>query len=842
MHRLTILLLLLFPIFTHAQQEASKWFFGKNAGLNFSSGVPEILADGQIDTNEGVASISNSEGALLFYTEGTTVWNRNHLPMPSGTGLLGHYSSTQSAIIVPVIGDQDRYYIFTVPQLAGGDGLRYSIVNMQLNNGLGDIETKNIFLQSSICEKVTAVKHCNGRDIWVIVHGFNSANFYAYLITAAGINTTPVVSTTGQFVFGHNSDFTIGYMKVSPDGKKIAAAYSLIGADLLDFDNSTGIVSNGQGIFLPDEPYWQSTGAYGVEFSPNSKYLYISGDYLNWTTINQHSYLLQYDVSLPTHLSIQQSKYAVYDELSGSWATNFAALQTGPDGKIYLSERGKEYLSVINQPDIQGYGCEFSYGSVNIHNTASGTGFCMWGLPSFIQSYFKKSFSVHGACQGMLLKFEYEKASNELSVKWDFGDPASGLSNESILDAPEHHFSEEGEFTVKLIRYTPCGNDTVSKKVQAGVASVYLGKDTILCGENQYIIQPETPTTNYTLHWQDGSTTPDFTTIKEGLYWAELINTKNGCMHRDSINVSFKPLPVFNLGEDLNKCEGESTTLTISSNGTHLWNDGSSLPSLTISQGGLYWLELTEEGCKQRDSIEITYHNYPKINLGNDTSFCEGNSLHLNAQNVGMQYRWQDNSIAQAFNVSHTGKYWVTINNYGCTRSDTINVVVKDKPAFTLGIDTIICEGTPFTLTPKISKGSSLDYKWNTGNQTPSIIISSPGRYALTLTNECGADNDAIDIIKGTCKLYVPSAFTPNGDGINDMFKPSYTINLSVYNLSIYNRWGNLVFQTQDILKGWDGKYKGQPQNNDSFIWIIRYKYIGEENEHLMKGSLILLR
>ena len=185
----------------YAQLEANNWYFGNYAGVSFSSGEPIALLDGALSTREGCATISDTNGNLLFYTDGQTVWNKNHLLMQNGGGLLGHPSSTQSAIIVPKPGSNTIYYIFTVPQALNYDGLRYSVVDMTLAGGLGAVTNqKNILLIQPVVEKVTAVRHANNIDIWVITHGRDNNTFYSFLITSAGVNMIPVITTIVQFM------------------------------------------------------------------------------------------------------------------------------------------------------------------------------------------------------------------------------------------------------------------------------------------------------------------------------------------------------------------------------------------------------------------------------------------------------------------------------------------------------------------------------------------------------------------------------------------------------------------------------------------------------------------
>ena len=195
-------------------QEGNIWYFGQNAGLDFNSGAPVALTDGQLNTLEGCATISDQNGALLFYTDGMTVYDRNHGIMPNGTGLVGNNSSTQSSIIVGKPMSVDIYYIFTIDGTTGGGiGLHFSEVDMTLNGGLGDVNSiKNVMLFPYGCEKVTAVKHQNGTDFWIVSRLENSNEYHSYLLSSSGVNTTPVVTNIGPV---YNQ--TIGYLKCSPN-------------------------------------------------------------------------------------------------------------------------------------------------------------------------------------------------------------------------------------------------------------------------------------------------------------------------------------------------------------------------------------------------------------------------------------------------------------------------------------------------------------------------------------------------------------------------------------------------------------------------------------------------
>ncbi|HZF99549.1 MAG TPA: hypothetical protein VEY71_01030, partial [Chitinophagales bacterium] len=273
----------------NAQLYNRTWYFGGNAGIDFNQTPPVKLINSAMNTNEGCASISDpATGEILFYTNGDTVWNREHQPMPNGFGLGGHYSTSQAALIVPAPGNPQLFYVFTVYAQAneyinfccGSGGLNLNVVDMTLDGGLGDVTVKNQLVLTPTAEKLTAVKHCNGVDYWVLTHEWDSDNFFAFPLTAAGLGT-PVISSVGMVhadVGSGNSWETIGHMRISPNGKRLALAASqqLNRVELFDFDNTTGVVSN---LIFSDENYPNVcgfTGPYGVCFSPDNSKLYIS--------------------------------------------------------------------------------------------------------------------------------------------------------------------------------------------------------------------------------------------------------------------------------------------------------------------------------------------------------------------------------------------------------------------------------------------------------------------------------------------------------------------------------------------------------------------------------------
>lgn len=364
-----ICLIALFYSYAQPSRRANIWYFGQNAGLDFNSGEPRVLTDGQINTDEGSAVISDENGNLLFYTDGETIWNRNHEIMPNGEDLKGSFTSTQSALIVPQPGSDRLYYVFTTAAQGNPDGFNYNVVDMTLDNGLGDVIVKNVQLYTPTTEKLTAVHHANGRDIWVITHKWESDEFYVYLVTDKGLNETPVISATGS---RHEFDTrnAIGQLKANSQGNKLGLTISenLI-VEVFDFNKVTGktIFVNNLKI-IPSRPNEGALRIYGLEISNNERYIYISEDA---PELFSGQKIYQID---PSSGGIQE----VAEVFIGG------SLQLGPDGKIYATNVDTQELVVIDRPNLPADHPDFTISRISV-----APGRCLFSLPNFIKSYFE---------------------------------------------------------------------------------------------------------------------------------------------------------------------------------------------------------------------------------------------------------------------------------------------------------------------------------------------------------------------------------------------------------------------------------------------------------------------
>lgn len=386
MKRSSFFLILIIPLLSIAQNQGNVWYFGDHAGLDFNSGVPIPLTNGQTYTPngtpiEGTAVISDSSGVLLFYTNGQKIWNKNQQVMPHGDSLLGHLSSTQAALIIPQPGSSRYFYVFTTDAFYEDNlqyGFRYSIVDICRDNGLGDImpDYKNIKLLDTVAEKLTAVRHTDGIDYWVITHKYYSDAFYAYHLSSMGIIDT-VISHSGSI---HPTDMigdggAIGQLKASPNGEKLAIVNGNAGAhtiaEYFDFDKSTGIVSNCVSIQTNLAIQYQYQ-YYGVSFSPDNSKLYITSNLNNYGV---------FQFNLNAGGGNEDSVRASITKIAGqTWCWG---LQLGADGKIYVAGSGwNQYISVINNPNGIGLNCNFQDSAIYLNGRL-----CSYGLPNFIDSY-----------------------------------------------------------------------------------------------------------------------------------------------------------------------------------------------------------------------------------------------------------------------------------------------------------------------------------------------------------------------------------------------------------------------------------------------------------------------
>lgn len=892
---ITFLIVLLTAIFANGQKEAANWYFGDNAGIRFNAnGSITPLTNGQLSTTEGCATISDTNGDLLFYTDGITVWNKNHTPMPNGYGLYGDPSSTQSAIIVPQPQNPNIFYIFTVDTATSqndpNNGFNYSIVDLSLDGGLGSVTSKNNRLLNNCSEKVTAVvKDCQTQSVWVITFASNGKmvynaypynTFYAYEVSASGLNTTPATSTFNIYIFDNR-----GYLKLSPNGEKLACSNASYGLFLYNFDKTTGSVSNQLDIPIS----FSNNGAnpqisYGVEFSPNSELLYITSYFETEDNSQsrdpntQYGALLQYNL---TQTDIPNSEI-VLDRRQ----TYRGGLQLAPNGKIYRAmnatyQDGLPYLSVINNPNIVGLGCNYNHNAVALgRNTRQG-------LPPFITSFFAEKIDIIGN----------NATSTELNLCH---------GNTYTLTAP----NIAGASYNWTLNGTPLPDSGYTLNIAAGgVYEVYIDPNTGECDKMMEglanVIYHNNPTANpYTLTQCDedglpGGTTrfnlqeaiteitggatnvsvkfyTDFNGVNEitnpstyshnagtpNPIYATVFNNTTNCSTTTALTlaVSLTTVPNFTANpvcDELNSEDGINTfnlnTITSEIQNANSFtfpivyyetfddalleqNQLNSTYSNTVPYNQiLYFRVENANNCYGISEVELTINPLPNIETEAVNYYCSNYYPNTIAIDAGIldnpnayTYNWSTGETGYQIDVNEPGIYTVTVTDTnGCSKTRTVTVEASNVATID-NID-IIDASQSNTVTVYASGSGSYEYALHDENdlivapyQSSNVFQNiKPGIYYVYVNdtkNNCGAVSQRISVIG------FPHAFTPNNDGVNDTWQVIGVSAMFYPNteISIYNRYGKLLKKIAPLGQGWNGTFNGKPLPNDDYWFEVK--------------------
>ena len=361
--------------------------------------------------------------------------------------------------------------------------------------------------------------------------------------------------------------------------------------------------------------------------------------------------------------------------------------------------------------------------------------------------------------------------------------------------------------------------------------------DSAFCEDDKLVLYA--PSNTSALTWQDGTSASSFTVTQAGNY-SLIASGANGCTDTATIKINKVPLPVFTLGPDTALCTPNVLSYDFNiPNASYLWSSGSLNNVYSVNKEGVYWLTINQRGCAASDTVNVMYKQAPVIHLGNDTTLCQNTTLLLNVDMRYTAYLWQDGSTNTNYLVTKPGKYFVIVSANNCTASDTISIEYIPLPVFTLGADTFLCKGETLKLEPPTNAGAH--YTWQDGSRQPFYNVTDPGLYSLKVSNQCGFSSDSVTVSTGMCSLIMPSAFTPNGDGLNDVFRVRYIFPVKQFSMVVYNRWGEKIFQSKDISKGWNGSFKGLTASMDTYIWVIAF--IDNDNrKQTQHGTVILIR
>lgn len=901
---------------TNAQQ-FNNWVFPFNNGLTFNTNPPSSFSGTQISaplpppyftTYSTAASISDNNGQLLFYSDGVRVWNKNNVLMPNGFGLQGYLGQINTALIIPFINDPFKYYLFTAQGLAASpqpdtNKYSYSVIDMQLDGGLGDVVNKNTLIKNFATEKMVAIPAANGNDIWWIGRDWTN-HFYSYKITCQGFqNSNPVISTVGSNTNNSLSLLFTGDVKASPDGKYITVSYGSY-FEIYQFNNATGVLSNP--IKIPAEY------CYGVEFSPNSKFLYTT-QIFNLNSPSFTSDVVQYSMAIYDSVQILNSLVKVSQMQPGAFRIYQGGLQLGPNNKIYLCGVNDRVLSTVNRPDIAGLASDFQDSILTLPNpTWRRFPYCYVNLIS--AQNVQINYTVAADCRTVTFTGKTYIKGNNLTFKWKWGEPAPVAG--TPLDSATQVVASLGDTTYATIVHTyPPGQDTF-------FVNLTVSSDT-LCGTGRagvrVVLLPSlpAPTANFGYTATCNSLTVPFSD-------SSLLNTNPGLSYTYAwkpttapasayINFSTQPNPNYTFAvydsfdvrlivKGIQSCAMEDTivkrigftgmsvasftandtcvgkTITIINNSipnnptvTYLWttSDGQTstalLPNFSFATSGTKTIQLKlsspTNACVANASQTISIDANP-VAAFDITEACLGKPVAISNNSTGTiaSYIWQtsnaqqSNSIVPTFIFDTAGTYSIkldvaTANN--CSATITKSTPVQPVRLITRpAVDTNVNVNQPL----QINISGADIYSWtpftnltNAGSSNPVFKSTAPGIYPLTVqattVQGCKASDTIIIKVFATGEyLFIPNAFTPNGDSRNDQFNFTCSGLRSLTFFRVYNRYGQTVYEQNTCgSNGWDGTFKGIKQLGGAYVY--HWQGVAFNGQTVSgNGSVILVR
>ncbi len=811
----------------YTAKEGSVWAFGFHVGIDFSSGRPEAIYTAS-HAREGGASVADWQGNLLFYTDGARLWDSTHNlmgnlslyipgPAPYVTGLsMTTITTFQAATIVPDPADFNKYYVFSLeatsrdgtmleaPWLFGVGNpqrppyLYYSVVDMRLNGGLGGIVPgyNSIPLDSFLTEKMTVVPgdDCNA---WLLVRGQNTNEYRAYEITGGGIRP-PVISAVG--LFAGQSVYGKGALKTSPDRRRVAAVCTYVdGLELYDFDPATGILSNP--VIINDTNNNEGLDYRSVSFSPNSSKIYLAG---TSKFGKPEDGLYQFDLSLSGASAIRASKTRVW-KTTHNWTSTSNThsdtdLKIGPDGKIYYVGEGPYHISfrlfmhVINQPDQPGTACDV------INN-----GVALYPYPE--------------------------------SGKW------KGLPNEIAMPVPD---------------------------------TFYARRDVVICFRDSAYIEADTGGRQFI--WDDGSMQANRMVHEDGRYTVGYFHGITRCVyHVDTFVVSFsKRIPQVltngyscpGAGQGIARVRTQRyDTVTY----TYTWTDsaGNILHTYTGNgedtvrglNPGTYGIRITTpKGCDTVLYTTIESLPVPQAGFTSDTLMCPGDTVFF--ENTSGEYPiWQwhfgDGATASGWHAAHVypdeGLYpaQLTVENIErCKDTFTRLIEVRGLKLELTAVREIVDRGTSVTLYTNAGEAYSVlawlpEVRFPDPSSVSQVVYAdSTDTYFAVAISDHGCIDTAAVTIAVHPELFFPTAFTPNGDGKNDFFRPAkWGGNIRVRSLVVFDRWGKSVWTANGnhAITGWDGNQNGMPAQAGVYFYIAETE-TDTGKVIFSKGEVTLLR
>ncbi|MDC6367435.1 MULTISPECIES: T9SS type B sorting domain-containing protein [Flavobacteriaceae] len=896
-----LLLFHLFSLTVFGQGETANWYFGNGAGITFNNdGTVTPLTDGQLDTFEGCASISDAFGNLMLYTDGILVYDRNHNIMENGTGLYGDPSSTQSAIIVQKPDDPNILYIFTVDTKTFEEdpdfGLNYSVVDMTMNGGNGAVTQKNVNLLADCSEKISAVlKDCFNQSIWVVALGFETDEptffntYYAYEINDSGVNTVPVKSTFDDLEIIDPR----GYLKFSPDGSVLASANANSGLFLYDFDVTSGIFSNQQELQISDE----NNASYGIEFSTNQQFLYVhsSGIPNPDTPQQQSSSLIQYDLT--------ETDIAASEVILDKRPIFRGALQMGQNGKIYRTIAqsylvGTPFLGVIENPNEKGTAANYVHNAISLNGKNATQ-----GLPPFVQSFFDRIELVRfpdgttnsslALCNGEAFTLEGDNLPGA-TYSWE-KDGVPLVNSDYFLTIDPANISDSGRYTLKINPSDP-GECPI-------IGEAFISVNPLPEAEPLLLVQCDAASTNST----DGITTfnleqsiydesfsyyfyesltdlnadnpisnpigyANSTPFNQTIYYKIVDN--NGCEDSDELQLQVLPIVLTEDEKSYYGCDdnpedgflesffdldgilevdysGRDATLYASLEDASLEENPLSGEFLTSSTT-IYARIEDNNACEDVDRINLVVNPTPSLSFNEEFVWCtDGPTLSIDAPTGFDIYRWYqrtENGLVDlggqsTVEISSLGDYVLAVGYMYPANNEILECWnqsdFKIIPSNRATIENIEVQDISDNNIVEIFVYGDGDYEYSldgTNYQDVSIFENVEPGFVTVAVR----DKNGCGITKRMISVIgYPKFFTPNGDNYNDTWQIIGVDGQFQAEsiIQIFDRYGKLMAQISPTTNGWDGTF-----NNNELPASDYWFKVALEDGRIFKGHFALKR
>ena len=800
------------------ESQGVKWYFGQNAGLDFSGGgTPKPITDGNLSTIEGSSSIANTKGILLFYTDGVTIFDKDGKPLkslvPGDTSTVqqplgGNSRSTQSALIVPkptCRGCEYLYYVYTTSEIRGRKLLTYSVVDMRQNAGKGAIVEKNVPVSSQGTEQSASVQNERDSTYWVITRVFGTNRFEIRHLTRA---ETPTLTTYegGQKIDSLGQ--AEGYIKIGPadttggnEGNRPMAVVipgpPQNSVDLYTFNDSTGNMTFNRTLQLGPAP----PKAYGVEFSPDGKSLYVTmlADTNTDGSQKGASYIVKYDLNQKD--SLLTGSRTVVDS---STTRQYGSIQVGPDGRLYVAIQGSSSLGTIENPN----GGLLDSLIFNPNGQTLGGKNSQLGLPNLVANFNDNSsgpgFTYADTCARQPTIFQASPNCPKLkeTYTWTFGDGSRPVST-TALQPQVHTYAQKGDYAVSLRIVTQLSNgrgickdttinDTIT--IVETPPDINLGADTAICNKKGITLDLKVEAKVYV--WLvSGRVVSREKTLKldrPGYYLVVGIAANGGCFKSDTIEVQIKPVPSLDLGPDTVFCYRSTVTLRVPQQtwNQFAWSNGGTERTTSVSRAGTYTVTATNpSGCENSDTIRV--NELPKLTLRaaltapRACTSADG-VIELTPSPAGTYlYTWGGgDSTALVQNTNRQvnlpeGTYTISATDsvYAC-KADT--AFTLKSSANTLSLTPVVKDAlcsvpNSGTISLNVSGGTAAGYAWlNSGNNplatTPVFDRAAPGLYNVQVTdaNGCRVRFDSIRVgldSTGFARL-VPDTLKCSGDPV----------------------------------------------------------------------------